>query len=156
MPTSTALRMARSSMKVKILVLHSWTMLRSSLLKSKSILRWHSTSNEAFIIRTDYIWAKAMGYTGQQLDDSAGVSVGESSKWKIGTMHWCNDENIYLLLRNFLQADRWVQVPGWSLQTLQADWWGSRHRAKSPCCPDCYQGDGPGGVRGDHDKQKAL
>jgi len=30
--------------------------------------------------KTDYIWAKAMGYTGQQLEDSAGVSVGTSSK----------------------------------------------------------------------------
>ena len=27
--------------------------------------------------RTDYAWAKAMGYTGPQLADSAGVSVGE-------------------------------------------------------------------------------
>ena len=28
--------------------------------------------------RTDFIWAKAMGFSGQQLADSAGVSVGES------------------------------------------------------------------------------
>ena len=27
--------------------------------------------------RTDYVWAKAMGYTGAQLADSAGVSVGK-------------------------------------------------------------------------------
>ena len=28
-------------------------------------------------IRTDYIWAKAMGFTGAQLADSDGVDVGE-------------------------------------------------------------------------------
>ena len=26
--------------------------------------------------RTDFIWARAMGYTGPQLEDSAGVDVG--------------------------------------------------------------------------------
>ena len=30
--------------------------------------------------RTDFLWAKAMGYTGLQLDDADGVSVGTSSK----------------------------------------------------------------------------
>ena len=31
-----------------------------------------------FCFRTDYIWAKAMGYTGAQLADSEGVQVGQS------------------------------------------------------------------------------
>ena len=30
------------------------------------------------MIRTDYIWAKAMGYTGAQIPDADGVSVGMS------------------------------------------------------------------------------
>ena len=30
-----------------------------------------------FQFRTDYVWAKAMGYTGAQLADSDGVSVGK-------------------------------------------------------------------------------
>ena len=29
-----------------------------------------------YICRTDYIWARAMGYTGPQLEDGAGVDVG--------------------------------------------------------------------------------
>ena len=28
------------------------------------------------VFRTDFLWAKAMGYTGEQMDDSDGVSVG--------------------------------------------------------------------------------
>ena len=28
------------------------------------------------LFRTDFIWARAMGYTGAQLDDGAGVDVG--------------------------------------------------------------------------------
>ena len=32
------------------------------------------------VTRTDFLWAQAMGYTGSQLDDSAGVSVGTTDK----------------------------------------------------------------------------
>ena len=55
-------------------------MLRSSPLKSKTFKLLIKHSFNYFLSRTDFIWAKAMGYTGQQLEDSAGVSVGESLK----------------------------------------------------------------------------
>ena len=34
---------------------------------------------KCILYRTDYVWAKAMGYTGPQLADSAGVSVGKDN-----------------------------------------------------------------------------
>ena len=46
-----------------------------------------------FQFRTDYVWAKAMGYTGAQIPDSDGVSVGKYllSLAKIyQTKHWNN------------------------------------------------------------------
>ena len=144
MPTSTALMMAQSSMRVRTLVLHSWTTLRSSLLKSKTWIKYQLLKLWILLTRTDYIWAKAMGYTGQQLEDSAGVSVGES-------IQMISIHNLVLNIdhpRNLIQADRWVQVPGWPLQTLQAHWRGSRHWPQPPRGPDCHQGDGPGGLTG--------
>ena len=38
------------------------------------------TDIDTLCFRTDYYWAKAMGYTGSQLADSAGVSVGTDQK----------------------------------------------------------------------------
>ena len=35
--------------------------------------------NEIIFVRTDYIWARAMGFTGAQLADTDGVDIGQ---WK--------------------------------------------------------------------------
>ena len=92
--------------------------LRLSQLNCKTVLILTNWSKIIIFIRTDYVWAKAMGFTGAQLADSDGVDVGEMIYWNIKNYY-----NWNIISRNWLQANPGVQVPRWSMSSLQAHWW---------------------------------
>ena len=56
-------------------------------LKSKTIF---IASKNNILFRTDYLFAKAMGYTGSQLPDSAGVSVGLTADKQVEEYSYLN------------------------------------------------------------------
>ena len=85
MPISMGLMMEPSDMKDKILALHFSMEQRSCLPSCKLICI--GSRNLYLIFRTDFIWAKAMGYSGAQIPDADGVSVGKQ-KFSIQTLFY--------------------------------------------------------------------
>ena len=115
----TALRTGLLITMDRTLDLLSWVVLRLSQLNCKTVLILTNWSKIIIFIRTDYVWARAMGFTGAQMADSDGVDVGEM----ILNILNSGKMEIIILFRNWLQANPGVQVPGWSVSSLQAHWW---------------------------------
>ena len=75
--TSTAQKTVQSNTRDRILVLPSSTTLKSSQLSCKFDGSKDCLYRNGMYLRTDFLWAKAMGFTGPQLADGDGVSVGK-------------------------------------------------------------------------------
>ena len=85
MPISMDLMMEPLDMKDKVQGPHFSAMQRSYLPNCKLICK--KSRNLSPIFRTDFILAKAMGYTGAQIPDADGVSVGKQ-KFSIQTLFY--------------------------------------------------------------------
>ena len=68
-----------------------------------------------YLFRTDFIWAKAMGFTGPQMADSDGVDVGKLNL-KLYFSFYFN------IIRNGFQANAGIQISVWEMSSLQAYW----------------------------------
>ena len=110
--------------------------------------------------RTDFYWARAMGFAGQQLDDGDGVSVGRQQ-------HYCVN-NIYISqfysnqaqpLNQLLSTNTWMGGAGITSLLVRVSSIiltpsplcplcrrGSRDRAQPPGCPAGPQRDDPWGL----------
>ena len=54
----------------------SWGQTFAWYLLSSKFIDWDSSSNLSKSVRTDFLFAQAMGYTGEQIPDSDGVEIG--------------------------------------------------------------------------------
>ena len=77
MPTFTVLRMELSSTKDRTLDLGFSRVPRLSQLKCKIFSHSDQLIQDIIFLSTDFVWAKAMGFTGAQIPDSDGVDVGK-------------------------------------------------------------------------------
>ena len=56
----------------------SWVQTCALYLLSSKFIDWDFTGNLSKYVRTDFLFAQAMGYTGEQIPDSDGVEIAEN------------------------------------------------------------------------------
>ena len=56
----------------------SWVQTCALYLLSSKFIDWHFSGNLSKSVRTDFLFAQAMGYTGEQIPDSGGVEIAQN------------------------------------------------------------------------------
>ena len=90
------------------------------------------------ICRTDFYWARAMGFAGQQLDDGDGVSVGKQQHYCVNIYKSQFHSNQAQPLNQLLSTSTWMGGAGTTSLLVRVI--STILLTSSPLCPLCRRG----------------